>query len=100
MIRHTKEEKTRVVSRIAELREATGMTQQQLAVLVGVTTNTIQNWEKGKSGVEQIEKFLKLCVVLDCNLADLVEFSDLNTTRGKGFSLDELRELRKKWISQ
>lgn len=33
-------------SRVASLREQAGLTQVQLAVLVGVTPNTIQNWEK------------------------------------------------------
>ncbi len=74
------------------------MTQQQLAVFVGVTTNTIQNWEKGTSGVDQIEKFLKLCAVLNCDLKDLIEYSDPQPAVAKGFSVDELRELRKKWL--
>ena len=90
--------KTGAVSRIATLRERLGMTQQQLAVFVGVTTNTIQNWEKGTSGVDQIEKFLKLCAVLNCDLKDLIEYSDPQPAVAKGFSVDELRELRKKWL--
>lgn len=90
----------KAVSRIADLREKTGLTQAQLAVFTGVTTNTIQNWESGKSGVDQIEKFLKLCEVLNCELQDLIEYvPDLEAEEPKvgAFSLDDLRELRKRW---
>jgi|GEM_PF-3529504 len=90
--------KTGAVSKISTLRERLGMTQQQLAVFVGVTTNTIQNWEKGTSGVDQIEKFLKLCAVLDCELQDLIAYPEPQSAAAKGFSVEELRELRKKWL--
>lgn len=93
-------ENKKAISRISALREDTGLTQAQLAVLVGVTTNTIQNWESGKSGVDQIEKFLKLCEVLACNLQDLIEYvpsPDADEPKAGSFSLDTIRELRKQW---
>lgn len=93
-------ERKKAISRIAALREEVRLTQAQLAVLVGVTTNTIQNWESGKSGVDQIERFLKLCAVLDCNLQDLIEYvSDSNAEEPKtvSFELDDLRQLRERW---
>jgi transcriptional regulator with XRE-family HTH domain len=93
-------EPQKAVSRIATLRDRTGLTQAQLAVLVGVTPNTIQNWESSKSGVDQIEKFLKLCEVLSCDLKDLIEYvPDPNAVEPKAgsFSLDDLRNLRKRW---
>lgn len=31
------------------LREKTGLTQEEAAIKMGVTTNTIQNWERGVS---------------------------------------------------
>lgn len=36
------------------LREKTGLTQEEAAIKMGVTTNTIQNWERGscKPGIE------------------------------------------------
>ena len=90
----------KAVSRIADLREAAGFTQAELAVFVGVTTNTIQNWETGKSGVDQIEKFLKLCTILGCDFPDLVEYvpnlESKKPKKGK-FSLDDLREMRRRW---
>lgn len=58
---------------IASLRAKAGLTQLELSRRIGVTENTIQNWEKGKVGLEQIERVIKLCEVLDCQLEDLVE---------------------------
>lgn len=87
-------------SKVAEFREKAGLTQAQLAVLVGVTANTIQNWESGKSGLEQIVKFIKLCTVLDCNLEDLVdESSASNKAESKPgeFSIQDLHRLRRQW---
>lgn len=89
---------TNAKPKVATLREETGLTQQQLAVYIGVSTNTIQNWEKGASGVDQFEKILKLCTVLNCNLEDLIEYSENEEIRTTEFSIDELKEMRKKWI--
>ncbi len=86
-------------SRLAELRKTAGLTQAQLAVFIGVSSNTIQNWEKD-NGLDQAEKFLKLCEVLGCELEDLIEYvptSDEKISKSKSFSLDELRKLRKNW---
>lgn len=90
-------------SRIAELRDRAELTQAELAVLVGVTTNTIQNWEGGKSGVEQIVKFLKLCTILDCQLQDLVDIepaSHASESKPGKFSLRDLQKLRERWDEQ
>ncbi len=86
-------------SRVAELRKKAGLTQAQLAVFIGVTPNTIQNWEKD-SGLDQLEKYLKLCEVLGCSLRDLIEYVETpeeQEPKSKGFSLEELRELRERW---
>lgn len=86
-------------SKVAELREEAGITQAQLAVLVGVTTNTIQNWEK-ENGLDQLERYLKLAEVFGCNVKELVEYVEVpegEKSKTKGFSLEELSELRKRW---
>jgi transcriptional regulator with XRE-family HTH domain len=86
-------------SRVASLREQAGLTQVQLAVLVGVTPNTIQNWEKD-NGLDQLERYLKLAEIFGCNVLDLVEYvptTEEEEPKSKGFSLQELRELREKW---
>ncbi|NEO83645.1 MAG: helix-turn-helix transcriptional regulator [Spirulina sp. SIO3F2] len=77
------------------LRAETGLTQQELAVDVGVSTNTIQSWEKGKAGVEQFEKALKLCTVLGCELEELSDRPDESLAKSTAFSVIELRQLRK-----
>ncbi len=86
-------------SKIAELRDKAGLTQAQLAVLVGVTTNTIQNWEK-ENGLNQLERYLKLAEILGCEVSELIEYisvTDEETPKTKSFSLQELRELRERW---
>jgi DNA-binding XRE family transcriptional regulator len=45
-----------VVSKVAELRGRAGLTQRQLADLVGVTESTIRNLERNRNGVDQIER--------------------------------------------
>jgi DNA-binding XRE family transcriptional regulator len=85
-------------SRVASFREKAGLTQVQLAVLVGVTPNTIQNWEKD-NGLDQLERYLKLAEIFGCNVSDLVEYVPVTEEepKSKGFSLQELRELRERW---
>jgi transcriptional regulator with XRE-family HTH domain len=64
-----------------------------LALHLGVTENTIQNWEKGKAGSEQIVRVIKLCQALNCDLKDLIDWSSLQEVQQpKGLSLDEIRE--------
>lgn len=51
-------------------------------------------------GLSQLEKYLKLAEVFGCRAEDLVEY--VSTPEGeepksKGFSLQELRELRERW---
>jgi DNA-binding XRE family transcriptional regulator len=86
-------------SRVASLREQAGLTQVQLAALVGVTPNTIQNWEK-ENGLDQLERYLKLAEIFGCDVRDLVQYvpaSKEDKLKPKGFSLEELRELRERW---
>jgi transcriptional regulator with XRE-family HTH domain len=88
-------EALKVVSRIAALREKKGITQLELSRLVGVTETTIQNWEKSRAGVEQIERLIKLCNALDCKLEDLIEYRpdpDAETVESK--PKERLRRMR------
>lgn len=49
-----------------EARKRKGWSQQQFAEIMGVTTNTIQNWESGRrQAPRELEKFIKLCDELD-----------------------------------
>jgi transcriptional regulator with XRE-family HTH domain/mannose-6-phosphate isomerase-like protein (cupin superfamily) len=55
---------------IAKLRERAGLTQSELADLIGVSENTIANWEKG-GATKWIHNLKKLCKALKCSLGDL-----------------------------
>jgi transcriptional regulator with XRE-family HTH domain/mannose-6-phosphate isomerase-like protein (cupin superfamily) len=55
---------------ITKMRERAGLTQIELAQLIGVSENTIANWEKG-GATKWIRQLRSLCKVLDCNLRDL-----------------------------
>lgn len=89
----------KAVSKISSLREKANLTQAQLAVLIGVTPQTIQNWEKGASGINLIEKIIKLCIVLNCSLDNLIEYvpSDETSEKAGAFTIDHLRELKRQW---
>lgn len=65
------------VSKVADLRKQAGLTQRQLADLVGVTESTIRNLENNRNGVEQIERVVKLCHALHCDAKDLIEYQPI-----------------------
>ena len=64
------------MSKVSDLRKKAGLTQRQLADFVGVTESTIRNLENNRNGVEQMERFAKLCKALDCNPSDLFEYQE------------------------
>lgn len=71
------------VSKIAELREQAGLTQRELALMVGVTETTIRNYEKGRSILEWIERIIRLCKALDCSPTDLITYIEAEQTGGQ-----------------
>nr|WP_199330973.1 helix-turn-helix transcriptional regulator [Calothrix sp. FACHB-1219] len=56
------------------LREKAGLTQLELSRLVGVTESTIQNWESGRTGTDHIERIIRFCKALNCQVEDLIEY--------------------------
>lgn len=64
----------KLISKIALLRDQAGLTQRELALMVGVTETTIANWERGRSGLDWIDRLIKLCQALDCQLEDLIDY--------------------------
>jgi transcriptional regulator with XRE-family HTH domain len=63
------------VSKVADLRKRKGLTQRQVADLVGVDPSTVRNWERDRGGVESFVKFARLCQVLECQPSELFEES-------------------------
>ena len=82
--------------RIAILREKAGLTQLELSRLVGVTESTSQNWESGRTGTDHIQRIIKFCKALNCQVEDLIEpqESDLpEKATKKPASLQEVHNL-------
>ena len=57
---------------LQHLRATRNMTQEQLAMLLGVSRQSVTKWEAEKSYPE-MDKLLKLCRIFDCTLDDLVQ---------------------------
>jgi len=56
--------------RLRELREATGLSQSDVAKLVGVTVSTVSRWEQGKNPPTLAHR-RKLARVYRCTLEEL-----------------------------
>lgn len=48
-----------------------GLTQEQIAKMLGVTKATVINWEKGKSIIDA-SSFLTLCSIYGCSADDII----------------------------
>lgn len=59
--------------RIADIRQKVGLTQEELAVLIEVSTQTVQNWESNRTPPRRLIRVLDLCEALDCELNDLLD---------------------------
>ena len=57
---------------LQHLRATRNMTQEQLAMLLGVSRQSVTKWEAQKSYPE-MDKLLKMCAIFDCTLDDLVQ---------------------------
>lgn len=57
---------------LLHLRAANNMTQEQLAMLLGVSRQSVTKWEAEKSYPE-MDKLLKMCQIFDCTLDELVQ---------------------------
>lgn len=64
------------MSKVASLRRAKGLTQQELATQLGVSLTTVRNWETGRQATETFAKIDRLCLILDASPSDLYEVKD------------------------
>lgn len=62
---------------LQHLRATHSMTQEQLAMMLGVSRQSVTKWEAERAYPE-MDKLLKLCQIFDCTLDDLVQ-GDLTT---------------------
>jgi putative transcriptional regulator len=69
------------MSRVAELREKAGLTQRQLADSIGVTESTIRNLENNRNGINQLERFIKLCSILNCEPRDIIGYKSVEKAK-------------------
>lgn len=85
----------KAVSQIAQLREQLGLTQLELSQLLEITENTVANWERGRSGVECIERVVKLCKIFACNPEDLIAYVPDDEVKSDGSKKQLLSDLQK-----
>ncbi|MBP3885925.1 MAG: helix-turn-helix transcriptional regulator [Olsenella sp.] len=62
---------------LQHLRATRGMTQEQLAMMVGVSRQSVTKWESERAYPE-MDKLLKICQIFNCSLDELVQ-GDLTT---------------------
>jgi transcriptional regulator with XRE-family HTH domain len=80
-------------SNIANLRDSLGLTQREVALALGVTETTIANWERGRSGLDWIDRLIRLCRLLECELDDLLDYDEDDDMLEDELSFEELRAL-------
>ncbi len=72
---------------LQHLRAERNMTQEQLAMLLGVSRQSVTKWEAERSYPE-MDKLLKMCQLFDCTLDDLVQ-GDLTSHAAQPASPDD-----------
>lgn len=70
-------------NRLAELRRASGRTQAQLSELMGVTPQTINRWETGKTGIPDKHK-AALCDLFGVSVGYLLAWDQPGEQQGNG----------------
>jgi transcriptional regulator with XRE-family HTH domain len=62
----------RLRQRIVSLRKQHNLSQRDIAYALGITDQTVSNWEQGRSEPRlTIRQVVLLCRILNCSLADL-----------------------------
>jgi DNA-binding XRE family transcriptional regulator len=70
---------------LMRLRKRLGLTQKQVADAVGVTDQSVSNWEAGRFEPRlTISQMQALCRVLQCSLDELPSFSDAEKSEWEG----------------
>ncbi len=67
----------RLRQRIVSLRKQGSLSQRDIAHTLGITDQTVSNWEQGRSEPRlTIRQVVLLCRILDCSLTDLDDGED------------------------
>lgn len=66
------------MERIKELREAKGIRQAELASSLGVSQNTVSQWETG-TRVPRVDMLKKIAILFGCTVDDLLSTDKINT---------------------
>lgn len=63
------------MKKLKEVRLTKGLTQKQLADAVGMNIRTLQHYEQGSKIFDhaRLDTLLKICLALECKLADIIE---------------------------
>ena len=68
----------RLRQRIVSLRKQRNLSQRDIAQALGITDQTVSNWEQGRSEPRlTIRQVVLLCRILECSLTDLDDGEDL-----------------------
>lgn len=64
-----------MTKRLKEMRQAAGLSQTQLAEKAGMSLRTLQHYEQGSKDFDhaRIDTILRVCLVLNCKLEDIIE---------------------------
>lgn len=83
-----------ICERIRHYRELAGMEQKELAARLGITGNSVSNWENGRSRPD-INLIPGLCELLHVTLYELFDMEDPNLilTHGEQLHIDTYRQL-------
>lgn len=63
------------MKKLKEMRQKANLTQAQLAEKANINIRMLQHYEQGSKNFDhaRLDTLLKICLALDCNLADVIE---------------------------
>ena len=93
--RPTRSEKTDFAKRLCRLREATGLSQREVARRLGMAQSSYANWERFNVALKP-EQLLKLAEVLCIDAADLLTAPDVKRRGGPTGKMRQLFETASK----
>lgn len=69
------------MNKLKEMRNKAGLSQSQLANLSGINVGTLRHYEQGSKNFDhaRIDTILKICLILDCKISDVIESEEYIT---------------------